>query len=101
MSIKNVKKKRSGVLFKIFIFSIIFFTVTGGITGYLLWQKVFAPNVTTGHQEYKDFHIPTGSDICVVFDLLVESDLIRNRSTLEWLAKKRTIRTISNPAFTG
>lgn len=99
MSIKNGKKKRSGVLFKIFIYSIIFFTVTGGITGYLLWQKVFAPNVTTGYQEYKDFHIPTGSYICGVFDLLVESDLIRNRSTLEWLAKKKNYQNNIQPGL--
>ncbi len=89
MSTDNRKKYRSGFLFKVFIYSIAFVILSGAFVGYILWNKIFAPNVTTGYMEYKDIHINTGSDMIGVFDLLEENDLIINRSTLEWLAIKK------------
>jgi UPF0755 protein len=45
-------------------------------------------------QETVDFYLPSGTDLDGVLDLLEQKDLIIDRSTLEWLAKRK-ITTIT------
>lgn len=96
---QKAKKMRSEILFKLVIYSLIIVIISGAFFGYFLWKRVFASNITTGYTEIKDIHINTGADMQEVFDLLEENDLIRNRSTLEWLAKRKNYKNHVRPGL--
>ncbi len=66
-------------------------------SAYLLWHAVFRPNVTTGDAEYAVLYIPTGSGMDAVLDMLEENSFILNRTTLEWVAKRKNYRNNLNP----
>ena len=90
--IKFGKKKRNRkvpVLLKIALVVLVICLVILGKKGYEIYQKVFGPNVQLKEDGTAYFYIPTGSTFEGVTDLLREQNFINNRSSFEWLAKKK------------
>jgi UPF0755 protein len=90
-------KKRSLSFLKFVIYLLILAAVSGAALTYLVWHRSFMPNVTTGHEETVDFYLPSGTDMGGVLDLLEQKNLIIDRSTLEWLAKKKNYHNNVRP----
>jgi UPF0755 protein len=73
--------------------------VAGTAAGSLIWARAFRPNVTTGGELTAGIHIPTGSDIYSVFEILRDRDLIRDLSSLEWVAKRKNYHKNVRPGY--
>ncbi len=91
------KNKRLPLYIKAFIFIMTLVLTAGLVFGFIIWQRVFSPNVTAGHEVPADLYIPTGADMDEVLDLLEENELIKNRSTLEWLAIRKNYHNNVHP----
>ncbi|MEO5570265.1 MAG: endolytic transglycosylase MltG [Bacteroidia bacterium] len=53
--------------------------------GYDIYRKIFSPNVFS-RETY--LNIPTGSDYVRVLTILIEKNIVKNKSSFDWLAKK-------------
>ncbi len=82
---------------KIFIYATLILLLSSAVLGFMLWNTAFRPNVTTGHEKSADLYIPSGSGFNEVMDILEEKGLIKNRSTLEWLAVRKNYPNNINP----
>ncbi len=96
---ENKQSTKYAFFIKAFIIVMIVALVTGAGFGYMVWSRAFKPNVTAGDRETADIHIPTGSDMYDVFDILVNKDLITNISTLEWVALKKNYQNNVRPGY--
>jgi UPF0755 protein len=87
----DFKRRRKGMnrVFRIFLYLMVFGLVAGSVLTYFFWQRVFASNITTGQVETFDLYIPTGSNFNEVLDLLDENNLVKNRTSLEWVAARK------------
>ncbi len=56
---------------------------------FYFYRKVYAPNTTVPENEAYYLFIPTGSGIGEVRDLLVESGVVRNMETFDWVAERK------------
>jgi len=63
--------------------------LSGTVMGFMLWQRILKPNVTTGEEMSADFYIPTGSRFEDVLNMLDEQGFLDDRSSLEWLAVRK------------
>ncbi|SDD39048.1 endolytic transglycosylase MltG [Williamwhitmania taraxaci] len=82
-------KKKIPFWFKVVIgFGLITIGLFGFIT-FEAYQYIYKPNVYIQQKDVAYICIPTGSTIDDVTRLLYEKGLIINRSSFEWLAKKR------------
>ncbi|MGF1586498.1 MAG: endolytic transglycosylase MltG [Bacteroidales bacterium] len=87
----DFKGRRLGMnrIFRIFLYLIVFGLVAGSLITFILWKRVFAPNITTGQVETFYLYIPTGTSYAEVMDLLDENNLVENMSSLEWVAVRK------------
>lgn len=95
---KSEKGKRgSGFILRLVAIASVVILVSGAVIGFMFWQRIFMPNVTTGGEMSADFYIPTGSGLRDVMDLLDENGLVQNRASLEWLALRKNYRNNVRP----
>jgi len=78
------------IIFVIFIF------ISMAILSFNLYQRIYYPNVKSFHDNYY-FYIPTGSTFPNVVNLLVEQEVILNRSSFEWVAEKMNYQNNVKP----
>jgi len=83
-----VKKKGGLPKWKKVLIVLLLLILAGGTwAGYEFYATVFSPNVVMEAEE-GFFHIPTGSELKDVADLLQQKGLIVNRASFEWLARQ-------------
>lgn len=83
-----VKKKGGLPKWKKVLMVFLALVVLGGSwAGYEFYATVFSPNVVMEAEE-GFFHVPTGSELKDVADLLQQKGLIINRASFEWLAQQ-------------
>jgi peptidoglycan lytic transglycosylase G len=70
---------------KILTFSLLILLAAGAYFGYDVYRKIFAPNVFP-KEIYLD--IPTGSNYVNVLTVLIEKNIVKNKSSFDWLARK-------------
>lgn len=70
---------------KILIVLLLIALAAGAFLSYDFYKKVFAPNVFP-KEVY--LNIPTGSNYVDVLAILIEKDIVKNKSSFDWLAKK-------------
>lgn len=70
---------------KVLIVLLVLILAGGSWAGYEFYATVFSPNVVMEAEE-GFFHIPTGSELKDVADLLQQKGLLVNRASFEWLA---------------
>ena len=70
---------------KIFTLILLILVLLISYVGYDIYRRIFSPNVFP-----KDAYvnIPTGSDYIDVLTILIEKDIVKNKSSFDWLAKK-------------
>ncbi len=70
---------------KIFVFILLAFVLAGAYYGYNIYKRIFAPNVFP--QELY-LNIPTGSNYVDVLTILIEKNIVKDKSSFDWLARK-------------
>jgi UPF0755 protein len=83
-------KKKTGIpQWKKVLIALLLIVLAGGTwAGYEFYRTVYSPNVVMEAEE-GFFHIPTGSDLKAVTDLLQQKGMILNRASFEWVAKQK------------
>jgi UPF0755 protein len=90
------KKKSS--FFKKLIIAVLFLTlIVGGVGGYWAYKNLYQPNVNLGDKKSAIIYIPTGSDFDDVVKILDENNLLKNRTSFEWLAEKKKYKNAVRP----
>jgi UPF0755 protein len=84
---------RNKKLKTIFIIAVSAIAITLIIAGSILYKAVYSANINIGHNEGKHIFIPTGSTCEDVFEILFEEDLIINKKSFLWLAKKKNYKS--------
>jgi UPF0755 protein len=70
---------------KVISFSLLILLAVGLYFGYDIYKRVFAPNV---FPKTVYLNIPTGSNYVDVLAILMEKDIVKNKSSFDWLAQK-------------
>ena len=97
MGAERRKKPGRGLLIKIIGLFIVLAGMAAAISGYILWNRIYSPNIDTGPVDFTYFYIPAGSGISDVFDMLEQQNLLNCRSSLEWVAEKKNYRRNVKP----
>jgi UPF0755 protein len=83
-----MRRKKS--FFKKFLWSLLFMILlSGSITAYVYYIKIFKPNVSLNYQEEAYIYIPSGADFEDVLQLLNDSGFISNASSFRWVAEQK------------
>jgi len=91
------KKSTSSFFKKIIIASLLILLAVGGIGGYWAYINLYQPNVNLGDKKSTIIYIPTGSDFEDVVRILNENNVLKNRTSFEWLAEKKKYKNAVKP----
>jgi len=83
------KKKKWTLLKKAIVVFIILLVISTACFGYMFWLIFYKSNVWTYNGASESIYIPTGANFDQASGLLYEHGSIINRSTFEWLAKRK------------
>jgi UPF0755 protein len=88
-------KKKKGISFtvKVIISAIIIALAVGGYWAYDKYKAVYLPNVFLKAKSSDYIHIPTGSTVHDVANILFEEGFIINKSTFEWVAERKNYKS--------
>lgn len=89
--------KKSSFFKKIIIATVIILLVVGGLGGYLAYINLYQSNVNLGDKKSTIIYIPTGSSFEDVVRILGENDMLKNRTSFEWLAEKKKYKNAIKP----
>lgn len=91
------KKKKSSFLKKILIAIFLILLIAGGAGGYWAYRNLYQSNVNLGDKKSTIIYIPTGSGFEDVVKILIENNLLKNRSSFEWMAEKKKYKNAVKP----
>lgn len=91
------KKKRRPAWARFLLWSLLVLIIASLIAGYYLYQAILSNNVWTPENEAVSVYIPTGSDFDDVKQILYSQGLILNRTTFEWLARRKKYPELVKP----
>lgn len=91
------KKQKSSFLKKIFIAILLILLIAGGIGGYWVYNNLYQSNVNLGDKKSTIIYIPTGSNFEDVVKILDKNNLLKNRTSFEWLSEKKKYKTAVKP----
>jgi UPF0755 protein len=95
--LKKSPKRKSSFFLRI-VFSILFLAILSGFFLFLnTYKKIYQSNVVLDPSKPSYIFISTGSSLEDVVNTLYESNLIRERSSFEWLAEKKNYRNHVRP----
>jgi len=80
---------RSSSAIKYILYGILAVFIIAGIEISNIYHKAYSANVFTPDKQAFYLHIPTGSSMEDVFNLLYDANLVKNRNTLEWVADRK------------
>jgi len=69
----------------------------GGIKGFSLYRRAFAPNIYTKDKKNTYLYIPTGSTYEDILKLINEKKLIKNSQSFAWASRKKNYPNHVNP----
>jgi UPF0755 protein len=90
-------KKKSSFLKKIIISILLILLLVGGIGGYLAYKSLYQPNVNLGDKKSTIIYVPTGSTFEDVVRILNENNILKSRTSFEWLAEKKKYKNSVKP----
>jgi UPF0755 protein len=67
------------------------------VFGYVIYKRLFSPNVMTGKLSTEFVYIPTGSNFNNVVSILEKQHLIRNEKTFRWTAQQMKYENAVKP----
>lgn len=85
------ERKRGNKVLKIAGVLILIALIIGGIIGFNIYNKTIKPNVQTNQEEVFIF-IPPHSTLQAVSDLLEAKNLLKDRTSFDWLAEKKNYK---------
>lgn len=83
------KKKESGLLKRVLLTVLLLIVIIIGYKGFQIYQEIKRPNVTLKGKEVEFLYIPTGSVYEDVTAILYENEIILDKTSFEWVAKKK------------
>lgn len=83
------KKKGRKTAKKILLYLAIFLLLIAAAGAFVLYRMILSPNINVGGKESVYLYIPTGSNFKRVCDSLYSHDLVKDKTTFEWLARFR------------
>jgi UPF0755 protein len=89
--------KKSSLFKKIIISLLLILLVVGGIGGYYAFKAIYQSNVNLGDKKSQIIYIPTGSTFNDVVRILGEKNILKNRSTFEFLSGKKKYKDAVKP----
>ncbi|MDF2436355.1 MAG: aminodeoxychorismate lyase [Bacteroidota bacterium] len=89
--------KKSSMLKKVLVSAIVIILIIGGAGGYWAYHNLYQANVDLGDKKSTVIYIPTGSTFEDVVRILGENNLLKNRSSFEWLAEKKKYKNAVKP----
>ncbi|MDR0364613.1 MAG: endolytic transglycosylase MltG [Bacteroidales bacterium] len=78
--------------FKILLITFLAGIIVCGGVALWTWEQVYKPNVSISQNETAYLFIPTGSSFEAVKDMLYRNNLIKNRKSFEWVAKRKGLK---------
>lgn len=81
--------KKKSFIKKVLISIVGVLLVFTAVSGYLAYHAIYQPNVSLGGKKSEIIYIKTGSSFSDVVNMLYEHNLILNRTTFEWVAKRK------------
>jgi UPF0755 protein len=90
-------KQKSSILKKIIIAILLLLLLIGGIGGYWAYKNLYQSNVNLGDKKSTIIYIPTGSAFEDVVRILGENNLLKSRSSFEFLAEKKKYKNAVKP----
>jgi UPF0755 protein len=62
--------------------------VIGGVFGFRIYSRMYAPNIRLDYDQQAFVHIPTGSNYDDVIKILVKQDILIDTSAFKWVASR-------------
>lgn len=90
-------KQKSSFFKKILISIVLIILIVGGGGGYWAYKNIYQSNVNLGDKKSKIIYIPTGSNFDDVVRILGENEILKNRSSFEWLAERKKYKDNIKP----
>ena len=90
-------KQKSSFFKKIIISILLILLVIGGGGGYLAYQTIYQSNVNLGDKKSVIIYIPTGSTYDDVLRILNQNNILKNRSSFEWLCQRKKYKNVVKP----
>ncbi|MFB6306114.1 MAG: endolytic transglycosylase MltG [Flavobacteriales bacterium] len=92
---KKQRNKYSALKISLFIILLLF--LGGGYFGYKYFKWIFYPNVELENKKQIYFYVKTGADMDEVLDSLNSKEIIKNKKSLKWVAKKKNYQQNIHP----
>ncbi|MFL5763008.1 MAG: endolytic transglycosylase MltG [Bacteroidia bacterium] len=89
--------KKSSFKKKFILSVLLLLLIVGGVGGYYAYRTIYQSNVDLGEKKSVIIYIPTGSAFDDVVKILGEHQILKNRSTFEFLAEKKKYRNAVKP----
>lgn len=90
-------KQKSSFLKKIIIAMLAIVLLVGGVGAYLAYKNLYQSNVNLGDKKSAVIYIPTGSSFEDVVRILGENNMLKDRSSFEFLAEKKKYKNAVKP----
>ncbi|MGZ4117746.1 MAG: endolytic transglycosylase MltG [Bacteroidia bacterium] len=90
-------KQKSSFLKKVIISILVILLIVGGVGGYLAYKTIYQSNVDLGDKRSQIIYIPTGSTFDDVLRILNQNNILKNRSSFEWLCTKKKYKNAVKP----
>jgi UPF0755 protein len=90
-------KQKISFFKKIIIAIVLILLVVGGAGGYYAYKTIYQSNVNLGDKKSQIIYIPTGSTFDDVVRILGENNILKNRTTFEWLCEKKKYKNAIKP----
>ena len=91
------RKRKRPAWVKIFYWFLFFMIIASLISGYFLYQFIYSGNVWTPDGKEMSVYIPSESDYDDVKQILYSHGVILNRTSFEWLSKRKKYPELVKP----
>jgi UPF0755 protein len=90
-------KQKTSFLKKTIIVIILGILLIGGAGAYWAYRNLYQSNINLGDKKSTIIYIPTGSSFEDVVRILGENNILKSRSSFEWLAEKKKYKDAVKP----
>lgn len=92
MAKKKNKKRRQ--IIRIILLFILILVASAAYFSYDSYKKIYAPNVVLENSSDKYFYVRTGYDLNDLINALYEKNIVKNRSSFEWVCELKEFQTV-------